>query len=104
MKLIKVLQTICLCASLIFVLSCSDKNVDVENSEAIEILNPSFESPATPNDSFVTSGPPTSWTSYGSINNSNRAVGVLNPNTSNIYLDPVPHGLPLSGVTSGLRL
>lgn len=60
--------------------------------EAISIANASFELPATSNNSFITSGPPTSWVGYGSINNTLRSVGVLNPNTTTLYLDAVPHG------------
>lgn len=58
----------------------------------IAIENASFESPATPADSFNVSGPPLGWSTYGSINNNNRSVGVLNPNTTQLYLDAVPDG------------
>lgn len=61
-------------------------------TENITIENASFELPATPADSFITTGPPDSWSSYGTINNNNRAVGVLNPNTTTLYLDAVPDG------------
>ncbi len=67
-------------------------------TESITIENSSFESPTTPNDSFITTAPPTSWTAYGAINNNNRSVGVLNPNATTLYLDPVPHGFNV-GVT-----
>jgi len=70
----------------------SDDAATYSRAEYIEIQNASFEQPATPPDSFITTGPPDSWTSYGSINNSNRAVGVLNPNTTTLYLEAVPHG------------
>lgn len=83
-------------ALLLFVFSCKKSDSDAAPSgpstESITIANPSFELPATPADSFITSGPPTSWTSYGTIDNGNRAVGVLNPNTTTLYFDPVPHG------------
>lgn len=65
---------------------------DFSRTTQLTVLNPSFELPATNSASFITSAPPTSWQAYGNINNGNRAVGVLNPNTTTLYLDPVPHG------------
>lgn len=57
----------------------------------LTVQNPSFELPATNPGTFITSAPPSGWQAYGSINNGYRAVGVLNPNTTTLYLDPVPH-------------
>lgn len=93
----KALQIICASALLISIFNCQNSSstsptITSTFTEPITIQNPSFELPSTPNDSFITSGPPTSWVSYGSINNSNRAVGVLNPNTTTLYLDAVPDG------------
>ena len=59
----------------------------------IPVTNHSFESPATPPNSFVTNAPPTGWTAYGdSLDFGNRTIGVLNPTTTALYLDPVPDG------------
>jgi len=56
-------------------------------------VNASFELPVTPPDSFIANAPPMGWQSYGTaINFSNRTIGVLNPNTTSLYLDPVPAG------------
>lgn len=65
---------------------------DLAATTQLLVLNPSFELPATGAGTFITSAPPTSWQAYGNINNGYRAVGVLNPNTTTLYLDPVPHG------------
>lgn len=64
----------------------------VASAESITVANASFEQPTTPANSFITTGPPTSWVRYGSINDGLRSVGVLNPNTTLLYLDSVPHG------------
>ena len=89
-------KTYCIITLLFFIASCKKSepttSAPAVNSESITILNSSFEQPVTANNSFVTTGPPLSWNIYGSINNSNRAVGVLNPNTTSLYLDAVPHG------------
>jgi hypothetical protein len=84
---------------LFFIVSCkkadpttSTPATPITNSESITVLNASFELPTAANNTFITTGPPTSWVTYGSINNSNRAVGILNPNTTSLYLDSVPQG------------
>ena len=59
---------------------------------AIPLANASFESPGATNDSFITSSAPTGWTAVGTIDFGWRAIGVVNPNTTPLYLDPVPHG------------
>jgi hapalindole H/12-epi-hapalindole U/12-epi-fischerindole U synthase len=59
----------------------------------IPVTNPSFESPVTPPNSFITNAPPPGWAAYGdSLDFGSRTIGVLNPNTTALYLDPVPDG------------
>lgn len=58
----------------------------------IPITNGSFELPATPPDSFIVNAPPNGWSAYGTLDFGNRTIGVLNPNTTALYLDPVPDG------------
>jgi acetyl esterase/lipase len=59
---------------------------------SLTISNHSFEFPAIPADSFNVASAPPGWVSYGSINNNNRSVGVLDPAGSTLYAGPVPHG------------
>ena len=59
---------------------------------SLVISNHSFEFPVIPSNSFAVSAPPPGWVSYGSINNNNRSVGVLDPAGSTLYAGPVPHG------------
>lgn len=61
-------------------------------ADPVMIVNAGFESPATPPDSFLVGPAPNGWTAYGSVNLVDRVVGVLNPNTTSLYLDPVPEG------------
>lgn len=58
----------------------------------ITISNFSFEAPVTAPDTFQTTAPPPGWSAYGVIDFVWRTVGVVNPNTTQLYLDPVPHG------------
>lgn len=58
---------------------------------SLTISNHSFEFPAIPADSFNVASAPPGWVSYGSINNNNRSVGVLDPAGSTLYAG-VPHG------------
>jgi hapalindole H/12-epi-hapalindole U/12-epi-fischerindole U synthase len=59
----------------------------------ITISNPSFEQPVTPPDSFIVGATaPTGWTSFGNLNMSTRVVGVVNPNDTILYVEPVPDG------------
>lgn len=62
-------------------------------SSAVEILitNPGFENPATGAGTFVTDSAPSGWSTYGSLNFSNRTVGVLNPGGTTLY-GSVPGG------------
>ena len=59
---------------------------------SLTISNHSFEFPAIPADSFNVASAPPGWVSYGSINNNNRSVGVLDPAGSTLYAVPPPHG------------
>lgn len=60
---------------------------------SLTITNHSFENPVIPTNSFSTTAAPPGWTAFGSsINYGTRTVGVLNPNGSALYFDPVPHG------------
>ena len=60
---------------------------------AIAITNPSFELPVTGPNTFVTNAAPPGWQAFGgAVNFGSRTVGVLNPNTSRLYLDAVPDG------------
>lgn len=61
-------------------------------AESLSISNHSFESPGATNDSFFTSSAPPGWSAVGTIDFGWRAIGVVNPNTTPLYLDPVPHG------------
>ncbi len=59
----------------------------------ITIVNPSFEDPIIADGSFLTTAPPTGWTTFGTVNSFlGRDVGVLNPATTALYTDPAPHG------------
>ncbi len=59
----------------------------------VTILNPSFEQPVTPPDSFIVGAvAPTGWTSFGTLNMNTRVVGVVNPNSTILYVEPVPDG------------
>ena len=64
----------------------------------VAVVNSSFESPATPPDSFIVGAAPTGWTGYGNLNLSDRVIGVVNPNTTSLYVEPVPDGSNI-GVT-----
>ncbi len=59
---------------------------------SLTISNHSFEFPVIPSNSFNVAAAPPGWVSYGSINNNNRSVGVLDPTGSTLYAGPVPHG------------
>ncbi len=59
----------------------------------ITVSNRSFESPAVSPGNFNVSAPPLGWSLFGMTNASGwRAVGVVNPNSTQLYLDPVPLG------------
>jgi hypothetical protein len=59
----------------------------------VEVVNPSFESPSILAGTFQTAAPATGWSNYAYIDVfAGRDVGVLNPSTTVLYADPVPHG------------
>jgi hypothetical protein len=59
----------------------------------VEVINPSFESPAIAAGTFQTTAPPAGWSNYAYIDVfAGRDVGVLNPATTTLYADPAPHG------------
>lgn len=59
----------------------------------VEVVNPSFESPAIAAGTFQTTAPPTGWNNYAYIDVfAGRDVGVLNPATTTLYAEPAPHG------------
>ncbi len=50
------------------------------------IINPGFETPAPAAGDFNVNAPgPLGWSAYGSINHSNRSIGVLNPTGTSLY-------------------
>jgi hypothetical protein len=57
------------------------------------VTNPSFEDPAIPAGTFLTTAPPAGWSNYGYIESfAGRDVGVLHPATTSLYTDPAPSG------------
>jgi hypothetical protein len=47
----------------------------------------------TPPDSFIVGAvAPPGWTSFGNLNTDTRVVGVVNPNSTILYVEPVPDG------------
>lgn len=64
----------------------------IAGAAPIPITNSSFELPVTPPDSFIVNAPPNGWSAYGVLDFGGRTIGVLNPNTTTLYLDPVPDG------------
>ncbi len=72
--------------------------LDFAWSESVTISNHSFEAPVTAPDTFQTLAPPPGWSAYGTLDFGWRTIGVVNPNTTLLYLDPVPLGSNI-GVT-----
>jgi hypothetical protein len=63
------------------------------HSAPIVVTNHSFELPAIPAGTFATTSVPPGWSVYGNgINFGNRTVGVLHPNTTTLYIEPMPTG------------
>ena len=58
----------------------------------VPMANPSFEEPFANDGTFLTTSPPPGWGAVGSVDFGFRTVGVLNPNTTTLYVDPVPDG------------
>lgn len=61
-------------------------------STPVFVQNPSFEVPVLSAGTYVTTAAPMGWQSYGAIDNGYRAVGALNPSSTQLYLDPAPEG------------
>ena len=71
-------------------------------AEFLSVSNHSFESPAVAAGAFKVASPPPGWSVFGSVLVSGwRSVGVVNPNTTLLYLDPVPHGSNVAVVFLG---
>jgi hapalindole H/12-epi-hapalindole U/12-epi-fischerindole U synthase len=88
----------CLFASLLVFLAWTD----AESAE-IPVVNHSFETPAVSPGNFNVSAPPPGWFSFGTLHFSgSRSVGVVNPNSTQLYLDPVPLGSNIGVVFLGL--
>ena len=64
------------------------------SAATLAVSNPSFETPATPDDSFIVSDSagPDGWSLYNSVPHIYRTFGVLNPNGTPLFNEPVPHG------------
>jgi len=74
----------------------------VVRSETIVISNHSFEAPSVSPGNFNVMAPPPGWSVSGSILLSGwRSVGVVNPNSTQLYLDPVPQGSNIGVVFLG---
>lgn len=56
------------------------------------ITNPGFETPAIAVGAFLTSAAPAGWTAFGSLDFSNRAIGVLRPASTTLYAVAAPDG------------
>jgi hypothetical protein len=71
-------------------------------AEFLSISNPSFESPAVAAGEFNVASPPPGWTLFGTLHFSGwRSIGVVNPNTTLLYIDPVPSGSNIGVVFLG---
>jgi hypothetical protein len=59
----------------------------------VVVTNHSFELPAIGAGTFSTTVAPPGWSVYGNgINFGARTIGVLHPNTTTLYIEPVPDG------------
>lgn len=70
-------------------------------SDEIPVSNHSFENPDVLPGDFSTVAPPPGWTAFGSVDFGWRTVGVVNPNSTQLYLDAVPHGTNVGVVFLG---
>jgi len=61
-------------------------------SADITVLNHSFEVPSVMPGDFNTEAPPPGWTAFGNLDFGWRTIGVVNPNSTQLYIDPVPLG------------
>lgn len=63
------------------------------HSAIIAVTNPGFESPVLAAGTFNTTVLPTGWSAYGYVDVfAGRDLGVLNPETTVLYAEPVPEG------------
>jgi hypothetical protein len=58
----------------------------------IPVANPSFEAAVLAPGTFSTTSAPPGWVTFGAIDFGWRVIGVLNPNSTTLYADPVPDG------------
>lgn len=71
-------------------------------SVEIPVVNHSFEDPAVAPGNFNVAAPPPGWSLFGTLHESGwRSIGVVNPNTTLLYLDPVPLGSNIGVVFLG---
>jgi len=54
-------------------------------AESLTITNPGFETNIVADGAFNVAAPPTGWSNFGSINQSNRSTGTLNPTGTQLY-------------------
>ena len=70
---------------------------------SITVSNHSFEVPPVSPGNFNVSSPPAGWSAYGTLHVSgSRSVGVVNPDSTQLYLDPVPLGSNIGVVFLGM--
>jgi hypothetical protein len=62
------------------------------HAESLVISNSSFETPSVSPGNFSAASAPPGWSAYGNITFNWRTIGVVNPNSTQLYLDPVPLG------------
>lgn len=61
-------------------------------AQSLTIVNPGFESNIVADGAFYVATPPTGWSNYGSINQTNRSTGALNPTGTQLYPGGAPEG------------
>lgn len=71
------------------------------HAATVFVANPSFETPTTAPGTFQTSAAPAGWSAYGTIDFGWRTVGVVNPASTTLYLDPAPQGANVGVVFLG---
>lgn len=62
------------------------------HASLVFVSNPSFEETIVAPGNFATTSAPPGWAAYGNIDFNSRAIGTLNPNTTTLYTQSVPHG------------
>lgn len=68
---------------------------------SLVVSNHSFEVPAVAPGNFSTAAAPPGWAAFGNVDFGWRTVGVVNPNSTLLYLDPVPLGSNIGVVFLG---